>query len=522
MKRNFRTSIFLIFILVLVFSTAAGVLAKSQDSTTGEYFEMTTVQNKDGKMDIAVEFLDKLSKTQELKLVLNEFNKKENIDVEVINKKKLKVRNLDGTIDYMFSLKIHDRKDGSNVVTSYSGILYFIIIPNEEENKKNPPKALLRDVVKTNYLEGDRDEELSSMATIYEVEPNYSTSLADTIGSGDDVYGKISSDSDVDYFKITFSNTGTANFFLGNIPADKDYDMYIYDSAGNLVYKSINGTGQNELLLNKSVNGNQTYYIKIFGYLGDYDPNNYYLLRAKLNKCTSSTDCSNLNWTWPTEETGINSPYGWRTYNGGEYHKGIDIQTSTTGKEVYAADYGIVKSVRVYSDDTEQVTIEHDSLASNGNKLTSRSLHVRGDSSTYNHVVSEQQVVAKGQLIAYSGDTGRVSAHLHFDINDQLTLYPVYTSSVEDTVNPDYFYDCACTSTLSGSSLSQSEGEQHSIEESHDEWFIEELHDEEHSFSLQLIQSIGEQEFNDWFYSLDMEQRTQTNLKEHFNLTTGK
>lgn len=71
------------------------------------------------------------------------------------------------------------------------------------------------------------------------------------------------------------------NFWLGDIPSGKDYDLYVYNSSGTLLGKSI-GTTSQELVSNISVTKNSTYYFQVVGFNGSYDANNKYKVRAKL------------------------------------------------------------------------------------------------------------------------------------------------------------------------------------------------------------------------------------------------
>lgn len=116
--------------------------------------------------------------------------------------------------------------------------------------------------------------------TISEVESNNSFSLAQTIQNDYTVSGTISSETDVDFYKVVFPYTGYANFWLGNIPTDMDYDLYLY-RADQTILRSSTTTSEQELISNYQVNAGETYYIKVLGYQGDYSATSY-SLRAKL------------------------------------------------------------------------------------------------------------------------------------------------------------------------------------------------------------------------------------------------
>ena len=96
------------------------------------------------------------------------------------------------------------------------------------------------------------------------------------ITSGSSYNGKICSASDVDYFKITVARAGLISFTL-SVPSDKDYDLYLYNSSqSELAYSSQGAGATDSIIYFASTTG--TYYIKVFGYGGDYDENQTYTL----------------------------------------------------------------------------------------------------------------------------------------------------------------------------------------------------------------------------------------------------
>lgn len=121
----------------------------------------------------------------------------------------------------------------------------------------------------------------ASTYTSSESEPNNTIATATIIYDNDTVTGKISSTSDVDYYKIKFSNNGTANFWLGNIPSGKDFDLYLCNSAGTTLASSTTATGNQEIITQYSVTAGVWYYIKVVGYNGSYDASHSYTLRVR-------------------------------------------------------------------------------------------------------------------------------------------------------------------------------------------------------------------------------------------------
>jgi murein DD-endopeptidase MepM/ murein hydrolase activator NlpD len=135
----------------------------------------------------------------------------------------------------------------------------------------------------------------------------------------------------------------------------------------------------------------------------------YYFLVHKKKVSSSS------GFTFPTDNHTITSPFGYRTHPvSGEsdvFHNGIDLRAAE-GDPIYAPADGVVTSE--YSNDAggNQLLIKH----SNG--FTSGYAHLSA------YLVTEGETVRKGQVIAYAGATGTVTAaHLHFTLKDQSGSY---------------------------------------------------------------------------------------------------
>lgn len=107
-------------------------------------------------------------------------------------------------------------------------------------------------------------------------------------------------------------------------------------------------------------------------------------------------------WQWPLKEVEISSSYGER---GGKFHQGVDLRAKI-GTPVLAAASGEVvyvgSKIRGYG---RMVVLKHES----------------GFYTVYAHhsknLVKMGNRVQQGQVIAYSGKTGRTfGAHLHFEL----------------------------------------------------------------------------------------------------------
>ena len=121
----------------------------------------------------------------------------------------------------------------------------------------------------------------ASAGTIYESEPNNTYSAADLTYDDYDNYGYISTTSDVDWWKVKFNSSGTANFWLGNVPSGCDYDLRLYSSNGTTLIQSSTNSGNANELITINVSANVYYYIKINSYSGSSSSSRY-LFRAKL------------------------------------------------------------------------------------------------------------------------------------------------------------------------------------------------------------------------------------------------
>ncbi len=112
-----------------------------------------------------------------------------------------------------------------------------------------------------------------------ESENNNTDSTADITYNDYTNYGKISTSGDVDWWQITFSQNGSANFWIGNFPSGCRYGLYLYElNSANLIAKSIKGTSAQ--LINARVYAGVTYKIKIVSISG-YSSSATYTFRAK-------------------------------------------------------------------------------------------------------------------------------------------------------------------------------------------------------------------------------------------------
>lgn len=107
-------------------------------------------------------------------------------------------------------------------------------------------------------------------------EPNDSTSTAYAITSGTTYNAYIYSTTDLDYYKLTKSTSGTISISLTNLPGD--YDLYLRNSAGTIVAYSENAGTTSESISYSATSG--TYYVEVVGYNGAYSKTVKYALRT--------------------------------------------------------------------------------------------------------------------------------------------------------------------------------------------------------------------------------------------------
>jgi len=111
----------------------------------------------------------------------------------------------------------------------------------------------------------------------------------------------------------------------------------------------------------------------------------------------------------PTKNNRVTSAYGWRNYNGGETHNGIDygaIKVGVAGDNLYAVNNGYVARAYKSTSYGNCVIIQHN-----------------GWCVLYAHLMSlivrTGQKVVTGQVIGKMGNTGCSSGvHLHFEVRD--------------------------------------------------------------------------------------------------------
>lgn len=344
---------------------------------------------------------------------------KEVIFNETLEKDKEIYVNLEDNSEYLYNIYITD--DNDEFISTHYGLAkienghieYKIQYISDEETVQTEEK-----------VKSDSSVEIQGIVlknSIFEDEQNNSTTQANTIYSDRNVYGRISSGTDEDYYKITFTSAGTANFWLGDIYTNCDYDLYVYDGSGTQVASSMNAGQAQELISNFSVT-KSTYYVKVKAYNNKFNVSKYYFLRVRL----FSEDSSGM--AWPTISTQINSCYHCTKYdpNPNIIHNGVDIYGSSANP-ILAMTSSKIRSIGTSADPSisnglgKNVWIDHDienpnSTGSNDKYFSSRYAHM---SEILDTGITVGSAVQRGKILGYIGGTGRdplYAEHLHFEV----------------------------------------------------------------------------------------------------------
>lgn len=114
-----------------------------------------------------------------------------------------------------------------------------------------------------------------------ETESNGSISTANAITTnGTNLKGFIGSTTDNDYFKIGVPAGKTLVVFM-TPPSTKDYELYLYNSAGTVLASSTYGTGVREQVVWKNTGTSTVYvYARVYGYNGAYSTTSPYYLKT--------------------------------------------------------------------------------------------------------------------------------------------------------------------------------------------------------------------------------------------------
>ncbi|MCL4217832.1 MAG: peptidoglycan DD-metalloendopeptidase family protein, partial [Candidatus Hydrogenedentes bacterium] len=132
---------------------------------------------------------------------------------------------------------------------------------------------------------------------------------------------------------------------------------------------------------------------------------------------------------WPLDlPRALTSSFG--EYRSGRFHMGIDLRTGGIGKPVFAAadgyvsrlrcsPYGYGKAVYLQLNDGHTAVYGHlDGFIPEYESYLRAAQHAREDYTVDLYPEAARFPVTKGQLIAYSGDTGVGVPHLHYELRE--------------------------------------------------------------------------------------------------------
>jgi murein DD-endopeptidase MepM/ murein hydrolase activator NlpD len=270
---------------------------------------------------------------------------------------------------------------------------------------------------------------IDPMAVIREIEPNNTFETANLINSEVDMYGTISTVLDKDVFKIKYTNSGRADFWLGNISNNSNLDLYLYNESQQLIASSKNVGSSQELLSKQVVVGGKWYYIRVVPANDSVNIPSSYQVSAKFFEVAA----------WPAEKKQINYCYKCPAYTS---HIGVDIASKNDidGDNIYAILSGtVLKIEKDHSQFGNYIVITHSGdnpLYDNSyTYISSRYAHLSEIIST----IKEGDSIRKGDIIGKMGHTPinlKMGTHLHLEImqHNNIDYNPNLVPRV--TINP--------------------------------------------------------------------------------------
>jgi len=219
-----------------------------------------------------------LNDNENAKLYVSKADSKNPIYNGVVTATTVKLNGIETDAKYNYNITIENNLTVESYIGTFSIVqksedivyVYSSDVFKEEyakgNNIRNAISTLENDVVVSENINKDNSTYSVSAvsSTRYEAESNNTMSLADRMYDDDTMYGKIGSSGDVDWYKILIEEHGNANFWLGDIPAGQDYDMFLYNASGTLL-ESSETTNDQEQIYEFEVSADTWYYVKIIG-----------------------------------------------------------------------------------------------------------------------------------------------------------------------------------------------------------------------------------------------------------------
>lgn len=111
---------------------------------------------------------------------------------------------------------------------------------------------------------------------LFEPNPNFDGAFG-SLSAGTDYTGRICNSADADWYKIEVPSAGTLTLNLA-VPATRDFDISLYGPARSLIRSSLLGVGRDETITTSVMA--DTYYVRVYGFLGAFDALAPYALSA--------------------------------------------------------------------------------------------------------------------------------------------------------------------------------------------------------------------------------------------------
>ncbi len=201
----------------------------------------------------------------------------------------------------------------------------------------------------------------------------------------------------VEYYEVVDKNT--------DFTVQEQYDANL--SQGSVVVTQEGKNGVERVSQNvKSINGEIAY----------VDPKGKEVIKSAVPKVISigtkfiPNVGSTASWGWPTNSGyTFSSYYGYRlaVFGEGNFHSGIDIAGTGYGSNVYAANNGVIETMKYTYSYGNYIIINHN------NGFYTVYAHMSG----FGPNLSVGSTVSRGQVIGYVGSSGWATGpHLHYEI----------------------------------------------------------------------------------------------------------
>ena len=282
-----------------------------------------------------------------------------------------------------------------------------------------------------------------SAGTKYEVEPNNTYYAADSTQDDYDNYGTISKATDIDWWQVSFNQSGYANFWLGNIPSGCNYELelYAYDGSTRLSY-SHNTGNSSELISAFWVTKNTEYYIKIYSNTG-YSQSKY-KFRTKNYPYHRYAGITKSGYNKGISAT-IRVPYSLPNVS----DSGVSAWVSTAELNYYGTPCWIQTGAKYYYDQSSFKTyieyfqggVMHHAVYNNQSLGTTRTYKVEheADGKWHAYVADVEKISC---VLSQNSCTVQAKGEVH---KENIQMGPFYFTSVKTKTTSDSWVDNTAT-----------------------------------------------------------------------------